>query len=692
MTNVVYRLILGCMLWVSACRTGGSSEVASGPRRVEFTPGDIDKFNPAHFEGPFTVAGDWDLDPKAMQSHYDGLPVEQFGSLNLSLSPGVPLISRATGKRKYIRELHYMLGNGQIGVRPIPIVDRPGPPDSPDPDYLQPNSKYWKNYPTPGKAADGTPVRGSEALDQLLRSEYGFTPNDTQAPLFALYGLTHPELYDLDFSLLGNLHFLKTENSITHLGAYIGEGQTRNSPASYGAMRWEILHQSRQKPLGRLESRGYPANIYIVKPRWPGVETRSFLTNILVTLRLLNELNDGPSFPIDYKSDWVQTINLEETLAFYRAWIDPEWKRDPADDKPYLQKIKNDPLYQSYCSEHLTIVLNVAANLVQNEQGYKDVWGNTEGAKLWQLAKRRYENRERLVTIGEGVYMTQELGPNANSKFPEIDSRRVTPLWKTLGIRNPAREKTISKGLIYPLVTNADLIAAMIEQYANWVDVGPVLATGALFHFLPEAMRRTGITQADYTQFAIKFAIKMIKHDASAQNFAEAGDVEKAYLDYLNQLEQGDLAVQRPGLRTIFTNLETSIPGVTQDALAAILDPLKTRASIAWIKKNNGKDLNKEAWPAFLDDVKSDMESARAIEPVIPQGQVVTRADAKGGEQTEKNIKYYTPPAVIHRMAVGVYPYAERYLEIRAVATAFEASELRRATGAFRQYQLPAKP
>lgn len=689
MLDAVCRLLLLALLMALGCRTDGSSELASGPRRVEFAPGDITEFNPAHFEGPFTVAGDWDLDPKAMQSHYDGLEVAQFGSLNLSLEPGVPFVSRATGKRKYIRELHYMLGSGQVGIRPIPIVDRPGPPDSSDPDYPQPNSKYWKDYPPLAKAADGTPVRGSEALDELLRREYGFAADDAKAPLFALYGLTHPELYDLDFSLLADLHFLKTENSITHLGAYIGAGQTRNSPASYGAMRWEILHQARQKPLGRLESRGYPAHIYVVRPRIPGVDTRSFLHNILITLRLLNELNDGPSFPIDYKSDWVQAINLEETLAFYRAWIDPEWKRDPRDDKPYLQKIKEDPLYQSYCSEHLTIVLNVAVNLVQNEQGYKDLWGASDGGKLWQLAKRRYENRERLVTIGNGVYMTQELGPNANSKFPEIDSRRLTPLWKTLGIRNPVREKTPFKGLIYPLVTNADLVAAMIEQYANWVDVGPVLATGVLFHFLPEAMRRTGISQADYLQFAIKFATKMIKHDASAQAFADSGDIDKAYLAYLDQLEQGDPATQRPGLRTIFATLESAIPGGTETALQNILTNLKSRTTLAWIKKNHGKDLNKEAWPAFLADAKEDMEAARAVDTAIPQGKVIETPDGQGGVQIEKNIKYYTPPAVIHRMATGLYPYADGFIEIKAVATAFDASELRRGTGPFRQYQLP---
>lgn len=672
-------------LILTSCRTT-ESDLESGPRRIEFTPGDISEFNPAHYEGPFTVAGEWDFDTTALDKHYGGLKPSLFGSLALSLAPGIPLISRATGRIKYIRELHYRLSETQIGIRPIPIIDRKGPPESSDPDYPQPKSLYWKNYPPEGKAADGSTVRGSEILDQLLRKEYGFSPSDATAPLFAIYGLTHPELFEMEFSQLSNLNFLKTENSMTHLGAYIGAGQTRNSPASYGALRWEILHSARRKPLGRVNVSGYPANIYIVRPKSPTTDVRAFLNNILITLRLLNELNDGPTFPEDYKFDWVHAINLEETLAFYRAWIDPTWKRFAQDDKPYLDKIKEQNLYKSYCAEHVTIVLNVAMNLVQNEQGYIDVWGASDGRKLWQLAKQRYENRERLVHIGEGVFMTKELGPNSNSTMPKIEPKALVPLWKTRGIRSPVKETRLSESLVYPLVTNADLIAAFLEQYAAWPDVGPVLSIGALMSFLPEAVKRTGIQREKFIELATGVATKMIKHDASAQPFEKTGNIETAYSTYLKLIENGDQ--QTPGLRQILAFSESTNPGFTESFIAKLMTTLKSSTMVRWLKNNHDKDINKEAWRDFLTDAKVDLDKARSIEVEIPQGTTIDRIDVSGTTIAEKNVKHYTPPAVIHRIAAGIYPYASDYLEIKAVATAMDASELRRASGDYRQYQV----
>ena len=672
-------------LCLIGCRTP-ESELKSGPRRIDFTPGDLSHFNPAHYEGDFTVAGDWDFDPKALAKHYGGLKPSLFGSLALSFAPDLPLISRSTGRKKYIRELHYRVSENQIGIRPIPIVDRKGPPESSDQDYPQPKSLYWKNYPHEGKSADGSKVYGSELLDQLLRKEYGFRSNDTTAPLFAIYGLTHPELFEMNFTQLSDLNFLKTENSMTHLGAYIGAGQTRNSPASYGALRWEILHSARRKPLGRVNVSGYPANIYIVRPRSTTTDTRAFLNNILITLRLLNELNDGPTFPEDYKFDWVHAINLEETLAFYRAWIDPTWKRSVQDDKPYLEKIKEQNLYKSYCAEHITIVLNVAMNLVQNVEGYIDVWGAHDGQKLWQLAKSRYESRERLVHIGDGVFMTKELGPTPNSGMPQIDTKALTPLWKTRGIKNPTKESRPSESLVYPLVTNADLIAAFLEQYAAWPDVGPVLSIGALMSFLPEAIKRTGIQREMFVELAGGVAVKMIKHDASTQSFQKTGNIETAYMNYLNLIENGDQ--NNLGLRQILALSEATMPGFTDLFVTKVMAPLKAPTMIRWLKNNHDKELNQEAWRDFLTDARVDLDKARSIEVGIPAGTIIDRMDPSGTTIAEKHVKYYTPPAVIHRISSGIYPYANEYLEIKAVATAMDASELRRASGDYRQYQV----
>src|SRR5690606_30742192 len=122
---------------------------------------------------------------------------------------------------------------GQVGIRPIPIVDR--------------NAGYDRNnpladYPKVGRTADGIEVQGSSLLDAYLRQQWGMDPNGRD-PIFALIVYHHPENYEGELTeaglkaLTGSL--LKTENGMTHMGVYIGDGQTRNSPFNYHSMIWQ---------------------------------------------------------------------------------------------------------------------------------------------------------------------------------------------------------------------------------------------------------------------------------------------------------------------------------------------------------------------------------------------------------------------------------------------------------------------
>jgi hypothetical protein len=676
-------LAAGCVIRPKDSHTNGA------PRRVSFRDGENVQFNPAHFEGPFTVAGDFDLDPTMIAKRYLKLPTNSFGSVAMDLEKDIPLISRATGRRKYIRELHYHLGDNKIGIRPIPIVDRKDIPQSTDPDFEPKDQKspYW-DYPVEGKTADGFAVKGSELMDQLLRREYGFGVADTNAPIFALMSYLRPEFYHITFRDLGNLSYLKTENGMTHLGAYIGQGRTRNSPTSYHSFRWN-LEQDEMNEEG--EPLGYPANVYTVKPKWAGVDQKTFLENLHMTLRLLNELNDGVIFADDYKFDWFRAVNLKETFAFYRAWIDPNWKRNPTDSEPFLTKIKNDKSYYSYCAEHMTIVLNVALNLAQNEQGYVDVFGPIEGKALWELAKNRYENRERLVyDKDQFAFVTKVLGKTPTSGVPRIDGNKFSPLWKVHGITRPTEEATVGKSLAYPPETTADLMANLVEQYANWPDVGPVMASAVIFQFLPEVMKRTGLSAEKYFTLAVPFVIKMIKHDASTQKLSATGDALKAYEEYLKKVENGTMVgqVPVPGLRQILKPLE-GLPGVVDRLITTIMTPLRSDEIKKWIAANNGKDINLEAWPAFIKDAKPDLIKARELDMSMEEGIETIVKEQDGRETVLKNVKYYVPPAVIHRIVSGMHPYDEKNLEFKAVATAMPAEQLRRSDKApYKDYEL----
>ncbi len=216
------------------------------------------------------------------------------------------------------------------------------------------------------------------------------------------------------------------------------------------------------------------------------------------------------------------------------------------------------------------------------------------------------------------------------------------------------------------------------------------MATGVMFGFLPEAMRRTGIGAEKYMEFALAFATKMIKHDASAQPLAQYGNIDLAYANYLNVIENGGKSggVATPGLRQIMSPLDAKVPGITDKAVGRIMATLRSDQMKAWIRVNHGKDTNSEAWRDFLVDVKDDMTAVRDLDVIIPEGTVVKVKSPSGEEITQKNVKYYAPPAVIHHIAGGIRPYASDYLEIKAVATAMDATELRKAVGPYRQFRV----
>ena len=670
-----FALILS-ILSIASCKTRESALQADRPSGSGYVSG-----NPAHFQGPFTIEGPWDLDPEAIQRRYNGLQVSQFGSVGIMLAPGVPVVQSGGLRPTFIRELHYQVAPGRVGIHPIPVADRKWDLLSTDADYPQPASLYWKDYPPRVATADGTEVRGSELIDQQLRISYGFNPTDKRTPIFALAAFAHAENYNLNFSDLASSSAHKTENSMSHLTAYLGDGITRNAPIDYHEMRWRLTQDD--------AILGYPANVYILKAKAKGLDQETLIRNIFITLRLLNELNDGPVFPPNYHFDWVQTINLEETLAFYRGWLDRSWKRNPTDKVPYLDKLKNDEYYNAYCAEHLTIVLNVAFNLVQTEQGYIDVWGPDEGKKLFNLAKSRYEHRERLVRVGEN-FVTKELGANATSRFPSLDYTKFVPLWRLHGIQNPAGEKTINRGLFFPLATTADLIAYFIEQYAAWPDVGAALSSAAILGFLPEAVKRTGIKMELYLDFAGQMIVSTIKHAASTQRFASSGDIEKAYLTYLDQVFNGVSNGQspQPGLRQLAAPLASQAPGGAK-FLDTLESQLKAKETVDWIKANNGKDINTEAWPAFRADIKQYRDLARDVGVAVPEGTYNSVEDPETGKVVKsKNVRFYTQPSIVHLMANGLHPYASDYVEVKPVATVFDARELRNGSGPFRMLKV----
>lgn len=579
----------------------GGSEVLSAPRRPDNPgePGAADRANPSHFEGPFTVAGAYDFDPAKLADHYDGLTANRFGTVEPSLPDG-SAIKDISGRQKVVRDLHYHLGGGKVGIRPLPVAD-----DDEE-----------------GELADGKKIKGSAIVDSYLRKAMNLGESD---PIYAVIGYMHPEFHKGTIVQFTEAH-LKLENGQTHLGAYIGGGRTRNSPKDYHRQTWSVAEGGK----------GYPANISIVS--LDGVDQKTFNQNATIALRLLNEAGAGVKFPPDYKFDYFRAVNLKETLDFFHGWLDKDWKR-PGDAEPFQKKLYSDPSYATYCAEHITISLNLALNVEQSLAGYKEVWGDADGARLWDLATKVFKN-----DIGE------DLVPVSGYK----------PLWKQLGITEPLKTMELGRSLAWPAETTADLISNFVEQYAAWPDVGAVVSTTVVLGFAGKAVERMGIDLPSFLTKALPVIAKMFPAEAATMPWKSKPDPGAAYDQYVAGVKGalvkvlGDMAAKASLPAAMLTG--AVVPAVEQ-ALAASKSRLITADPV-------GVD---KAWDGYRDAVKAEMEAARET-PV--------KASPEESAPGAKYVQYYTPPAVVHRVTSGIHPL-DSHVHIVTVATAMPAEELR---------------
>src|SRR5688500_13616897 len=170
--------------------------------------------NPAHFKGEFTLAGDYTLTDDALTNKYKGVKIGNFGTTDVQLP---------TGGINNVRDQHYRLPDGKIGMRLIPVSDS-GMVVSPE----------------------GEEVEGHEVMDDFLRKEMKI---GASAPIYAMIAYLHPEEHNGTLRQLAK-ETVKTEMGQTHLGAYIGNGATRNSPEGYHNKKWAVG--------------GYPATVQTV--------------------------------------------------------------------------------------------------------------------------------------------------------------------------------------------------------------------------------------------------------------------------------------------------------------------------------------------------------------------------------------------------------------------------------------------
>ncbi len=499
MVLAVTALLIICLSGIAVAETEGLGWQKRYPEKPYFLPvpdsktpnqGEInveEYYFKTYQESPFVLGGDghgkraWTLKDGRLNSgtqgsvlelnygyknnpHHDYRTLETFGTFTVTH----PL----TGMSLFMVRLgQYVVGRNndgspQLGVRPIPVDD--------------------KND------------NGHQIMDAFLRKKMRLSADDY---IFAPIFYYHPEIYLGSMQELNKSEMHRMEDGITHMGAYIGQGRTRNSPQDYNEMKWVVTN----------EIKGYPAQVAQVN--YDGVSSIEFNKNAYIPMRLLNEGNKGVRFTrLEYQRDYYNANNLKEIFDFYRAWLDPEWIRADTDDGvPFYQIIMKDLKHDTYCSEHITMVLNVALNLVQTEAGYIATFGrDIEQPDLGAAKQLDGVNKGGEWFWKRAQTVWKQLADN--EPFPQVDDAVMIPLWsrpghvhtenKKVGRRRlfGGERRTLVAGepikpgeaplVTYPGVSMAwapmtlvDIISDFMAVYARWDIIGPEFSIKALEGF-----------------------------------------------------------------------------------------------------------------------------------------------------------------------------------------------------------------
>ena len=212
------------------------------------------------------------------------------------------------------------------------------------------------------------------------------------------------------------------------------------------------------------------------------------------------------------------------------------------------------PKHDTYCSEHITMVLNIALNLVQTEAGYIATFGRDSEQPDLGAAKQLYDinkGGEWFWKRAQAVWK-QVAG---NEPFPQVDDNVMIPLWsrpghvhtanKIVGHRKLVAGKPIKPGeaplVTYPGVSMAwapmtliDIVSDFMELYARWDKIGPDLSIKVLNGFEEEVADRlewqSKKARRNYQEIIKPFVELIIKYStlSKEQNISPA----EAYNQY----------------------------------------------------------------------------------------------------------------------------------------------------------------
>lgn len=413
-----------------------------------------------HNRKPSVYQGDYQITDEALKKYK--VDRDKFGSTTVILG---------MDKSFNVKDYQYLLENGKVGMYFIPISD-------------------YGTFVT----AQGNKAHASELVDAYIRKKAGLKPHD---PIYAFMCYIHPELNN--DTLEGFSKTEKTGMGVTHLGAYLGQGVTSNSPPLYHFRKWGV----------KGPTFGYPCNVMLLSME--GVDQAMLNKNLKLTDTFLNY---GVRFPVDYKHSAFRPIDINTCLMFYRDWIM---------EKHYL-KDKTDTTWFTYCCAHKTLVTTVALNLPHNETSFKEVYGEEEGKAFYDLFVTNYFEifGERFIedhhasTHFEPLWKKEGLTPDQIKPFTKKEyyaydtARREGKLASFKGFR----PLTPTLATCWGPQSAADVIFEFVDTYADFIDAGAIVSCATIIAYLQQVTTRMGISHVEYLLAAMPIIETIMQADA----------------------------------------------------------------------------------------------------------------------------------------------------------------------------------
>lgn len=518
----------------------------------------------AHFQGPPTFEGPR-IKQAVLDSVYGGVKPEKFGTTTVQVWPG------GSGKVHNVRDMHYDLGDGKVGMRLIPV----------------------KN----GDAA------ASRAMDEHLRKEMGLGPKD---PIFSLVAYIEPKEHTGDLKALART---KTEMGHTHLGAYIGEAKTVNAPETHRLRTWSV--------------EGSPANVQVVSMQDTNQATLN--KNLLGAMSVLNK---GVQFPQDYTNDVFKTADLNTTLQFYRDWIkgepylkdDPKWQTYCAEHKTIVLNVG---LNVPHNPESFAEIFGAEGPALFEQ--FKTRFQEANGRPFTAADETRFEP----LWKKEGLTPAQ-IAPLSKAEHDAFTAARFDGSIAN-GTFTGKQPLPPGLGMAWKPETTADLVHGFVETYSAFKDVGGYAASATVLGFGQEVQERMGLGQQAFLKEALPVVNKLMVAEALARAPGDAAGLSawteraaarlyEAFGGKPQDLSPGG-TVNAQVMQLARASLQGIGSAAAQVAQAAAL-PADKRNEMAsgWVKSAIQTDLERARKLAVADPSKTELYSPPAITNRIMNG------------------------------------------------------------------------